>query len=111
MPERSEYAPGTPSWVDIGTDVQGAKAFYGSLFGWTCEEAGTAEETGGYGFFVKSGKLVAGFGPQMNPGPPFWATYVSVKDADATTHMVGHCFTWWSAAGTSGLARLRSSTV
>jgi predicted enzyme related to lactoylglutathione lyase len=82
MPERSEHAPGTPSWVDIGTDVEGAKAFYGKLFGWDGMDAGPPEETGGYGFFTKNGKLVAGYGPQQNPGPPFWSVYVSVDDAE-----------------------------
>jgi uncharacterized protein len=84
MPERSEYAPGTPSWVDIGTDVEAAKTFYGGLFGWEAQDAGPPEETGGYGFFVKNGKLVAGYGPQQNPGPPVWTSYVSVTDADET---------------------------
>jgi uncharacterized protein len=88
MPERSSYAAGTPSWVDIGTDVEGAKKFYGSLFGWTTQDAGPPEETGGYGFFLKNGKVVAGYGPQMNPGPPFWTTYISVDDADATAKKV-----------------------
>src|SRR3954471_7942798 len=84
MPERASYAPGTPSWVDIGTDVASAKTFYGGLFGWDSMEAGPPEETGGYGFFLKDGKLVAGYGPQMNPGPPVWSTYVSVADTDDT---------------------------
>jgi predicted enzyme related to lactoylglutathione lyase len=84
MPEKTEYAPGTPSWVDIGTDVEPAKAFYSSLFKWDCQDAGPPEETGGYGFFLRNGKMVAGYGPQQNPGPPFWSTYVSVSDADAT---------------------------
>ena len=88
MPERQSYLPGTPSWVDIGTDVEAAKAFYGGLFGWDAMEAGPVEETGGYGMFTKAGKMVAGFGPQMNPGPPVWATYVSVDDADATAAKV-----------------------
>jgi uncharacterized protein len=36
MPERTEYAPGTPNWVDLGTsDKAGAKKFYGDLYGWT----------------------------------------------------------------------------
>jgi hypothetical protein len=83
MGERNHYDPGTPSWVDIGTDVEGAKAFYGGLFGWTTMDAGPAEETGGYGFFLKDGKSVAGYGPQQNPGPPVWSTYVSVAKADA----------------------------
>jgi Predicted enzyme related to lactoylglutathione lyase len=88
MPERTEYAPGVPSWIDIGTDVEGAKQFYGSLFGWTSMDAGPPEETGGYGFFLKGDKMVAGYGPQQNPGPPFWTTYVSVADADETAKKV-----------------------
>jgi predicted enzyme related to lactoylglutathione lyase len=86
MGERSKYEPGTPCWIDIGTDVEAAKAFYGGLFGWSAMDAGPPEETGGYGFFLQDGKVVAGFGPQQNPGPPVWTTYVSVTDADA---MVG----------------------
>jgi predicted enzyme related to lactoylglutathione lyase len=88
MPERDRYAPGTPSWVDIGTDVASARTFYGGLFGWDTMDAGPPEETGGYGFFLKDGKLVAGYGPQMNPGPPVWTTYVSVADADETVAKV-----------------------
>ena len=83
--ERNEYAPGTPSWVDLGSpDVDGAAAFYTGLFGWTCEAAGPEEETGGYRMFFYKGKPVAGLGPAQNPGPPYWTTYVSVADADAT---------------------------
>lgn len=88
MPQPSTYAPGTPSWVDIGTDIEGAKAFYGGLFGWTAADAEPVEETGGYGFFFKDGLMVAGYGPQQSPGPPFWSTYVSVADADATAQAV-----------------------
>jgi predicted enzyme related to lactoylglutathione lyase len=84
MSERSEYAPGTPCWVDIGTDVEGAKAFYGGLFGWEAQDAGPVEETGGYGFFLKNGKQVAGYGPQQTPGPPVWASYVWVDNVDET---------------------------
>lgn len=87
MPERSQYAPGTPSWVDIGTDLAGAKPFYEGLFGWTSLEAGPVEETGGYGFFLRNGKMVAGYGPQQNPGPPAWTSYVSVADADETAKL------------------------
>lgn len=82
MADVTDHIPMTPSWIDIGTDVEGAKAFYTSLFGWGTEEAGPPEETGGYGFFTKDGKWVAGYGPQQNPGPPFWSTYISVADAD-----------------------------
>src|SRR5256714_2632533 len=88
MPERAEYAPGTPSWIDIGTDVEAAKRYYAGLFGWDTQDAGPVDETGGYGFFLKNTKMVAGYGPQQNPGPPFWSTYVSVSDADETAGKV-----------------------
>jgi len=39
MGERTSHAPGTFSWVDLGTtDADGAKAFYGSLLGWQFED-------------------------------------------------------------------------
>lgn len=88
MSERTESAPGTPSWVDIGTDVEAAKSFYGGLFGWDAQDAGPPEETGGYGFFTKDGKMVAGYGPQQSPGPPFWATYVTVADVEEAAKRV-----------------------
>jgi predicted enzyme related to lactoylglutathione lyase len=85
MPERTSYEPGTPSWVDLATpDLDGAKRFYGSLFGWEAHNAGPPEETGGYAFFVLGGRRVAGVAPLVTEGwPTVWSTYVSVDDADA----------------------------
>lgn len=88
MAEHSRHSPGTPSWIDIGTDVEGAKTFYGGLFGWEAAAAGPAEETGGYGFFTIEGKMVAGVGPAQEPGPPHWTAYVAVGDADDTARAV-----------------------
>ncbi len=89
MPEKTSYAPGTPCWIDIGTDLEPAKAFYTALFGWSTADAGPPELTGGYGFFTDAdGKTLAGFGPQQNPGPPFWSCYVAVADADETAAKV-----------------------
>jgi predicted enzyme related to lactoylglutathione lyase len=87
MPDVSKHIPNTPGWIDIGTDVAGAKSFYTGLFGWATADAGPVEETGGYGFFTtSSGRMLAGYGPQQNPGPPFWAMYVMVDSAaDVTT--------------------------
>jgi predicted enzyme related to lactoylglutathione lyase len=80
--EMTTYEPGTPCWVDIGVpDMDAAVAFYGGLFGWAFDEPD--EATGGYRQARLRGLAVAGFGPQMNPGPPVWATYVNVADADA----------------------------
>jgi predicted enzyme related to lactoylglutathione lyase len=80
-------APGTPSWVDLGTpDIAASKAFYGALFGWTGHTA-EQPEAGGYTLFHNAdGKEVAGAAPLQNPGqPPAWTTYIAVVDADATT--------------------------
>ena len=85
MPERSGFAPGTPSWVDLATpDVAAAEAFYGELFGWTTFAPGTVEETGGYKFFLSDGHKVAGVSPLMDEGQPVvWSTYFATDDVDA----------------------------
>ena len=86
MPEKTEYAPGTPSWTDLGTpDFEASTRFYGELFGWRAEEPGPIEETGGYTMFTLRGKNIAGMGPLQEGQPPAWGTYVSVSDADTTT--------------------------
>lgn len=89
MVEFKDYPPGTPSWVDLSsTDLAGAKAFYGALFGWDATEG--SPEAGGYCMFQKQGKNVAGLGPVMDSSQsPTWMTYVSVQDADATIAKVG----------------------
>jgi len=87
MSERAEYASGEFCWVDLATtDVEGATSFYGELLGVEWQPApGAPEQTGGYGFFVKGGKQVAGMGPTQQEGqPPVWSSYVKVEDADAT---------------------------
>ncbi len=90
MSERTSYAPGTPSWVDLGTpDIEAAANFYSSLFGWSVEEGENAEQTGGYRQATLRDKPVAGVMPLMQEGqPPAWTTYVSVADADATAAKV-----------------------
>jgi predicted enzyme related to lactoylglutathione lyase len=84
MSEPTTYAPGTPSWIDIGTpDKAATTAFYGALFGWEVE-TDDRPEAGGYGICTLRGKPVAGLGDQMQPDvPPYWSVYVSVDDADA----------------------------
>jgi uncharacterized protein len=90
MPERDGFAPGTPSWVDLATpDVDNAARFYGELFGWTTEETGPVEDTGGYRFFLSGGKKVAGVSPLMQEGQPVvWATYFATDDVDALAERV-----------------------
>ena len=85
--EMTSYEPGVPSWIDLGTpDIEKAAAFYSGLFGWNCPEG--PEEAGGYRVCDIGGKLVAGLGPQQNPGPPVWSVYVNVASADDTSAAV-----------------------
>lgn len=81
--------PGVPSWVDLATpDLEGARAFYSALFGWTPVPS-PEPEAGGYTNFMLDGKAVAGVGPIMGEAqPPAWTTYVSTADVDETTNLV-----------------------
>jgi predicted enzyme related to lactoylglutathione lyase len=79
--EVDRYEHGVPSWVDLGTpDIPKAIEFYSRLFGWQIEQG--PPEAGGYSMAMYQGKPAAGIGPQMNPGPPYWTTYVTVDSAD-----------------------------
>lgn len=92
----TSFPAGTPSYVDIGSpDPDATGAFYSALLGWTVEDLGP--DAGGYRMARIDGADVAGIGPQQAPGPPFWTTYVSVDDVDATAKKV-------EAAGGSVLA-------
>ena len=83
-----EYEPGVPMWVDLSTsDVDGARRFYTSLFGWEAQDLGP--DAGGYNMMLLRGKMVSGLGPVMNPQqPPAWTTYVCTTDATATAQKV-----------------------
>ncbi len=84
MTQVTQYAPGTPSYVDVSSpDVDAAAAFYAALFGWECVEAGPPEQSGGYRMFESDRRTVAGIGPVPEDAPPAWTTYVTVADADA----------------------------
>jgi hypothetical protein len=86
----ADYAPGTPSWVDLSSsDPDASAAFYGELMGWQATEPGPVEETGGYRMFQQDGKNVGGLMQTMQEGQPTaWSTYVSVADADETASKV-----------------------
>jgi predicted enzyme related to lactoylglutathione lyase len=90
MSERTSYAPGTPSWVDLASpDLEASKRFYAGLFGWEAQDAGPAEETGGYAMFKLRGRNVAGLAAvQDESQPPAWSTYVATDDADAAAARV-----------------------
>ena len=88
MGERTRYAPGTFCWVDLATpDQDGAKAFYGALFGWELEDLPVGEGAV-YSMASVDGKHVCAISPQpevqRSAGlPPIWNSYVAVEDADA----------------------------
>jgi uncharacterized protein len=84
----TNYVPGAPNWVDLGTnDVDAAAAFYGALFGWQFQSAGP--DAGGYGMLTLGGKTVAAVGPLMEPGAsPSWTIYFESTNADATADAV-----------------------
>jgi uncharacterized protein len=85
--EVDSYEQGVPSWVDLGTpDAAKAAEFYSALFGWTVQQG--PPEAGGYAIAELRGRPVAGIGPQQNPGPPVWSTYVNVDDADKAVEKV-----------------------
>jgi predicted enzyme related to lactoylglutathione lyase len=84
-----EYKPGTFCWIDLATtDAAAVGKFYGELFGWE-----TTDQPAGpdmiYTRFSQGGKAVGAMyemGAEMLEMkiPPFWMSYISVADADAT---------------------------
>ena len=89
MPEITDYAPGTPCWVDVTSAELGRTvSFYSDLFGWDAEQD-SRPEAGGYTMFSKDGKQVAaGSPPQQEGMPSFWTTYLASDDVDATAAKV-----------------------
>lgn len=89
MAERTSYAPGTPSFVDVTVpDTSKAAAFYGRLFGWNADMSDDPE-AGGFGMFMLRGKSVGGLSPLPDPQvPPHWKVYVTVEDVDKTSELV-----------------------
>lgn len=83
MPVVTKHAPGTPSWVDIGTsDLVDAVRFYSGLFGWEIEIG--PPEIGRYSMATKGGKAVAALADQQIEGMVVWTTYITVDSVDAT---------------------------
>lgn len=83
MGKRQGYEPGTFSWVDLSTgDADGAKSFYGELFGWEFKDS---EIPGGgvYTMCHVQGDAVAAI-VQQDEQPGHWNNYVTVASADET---------------------------
>ena len=89
MTEKDSYQPGTPNWIDIGSpDPDATARFYSQLFGWQVDDPDPDPTYGGYRMAKIGGRAVAGIGPAQASGTPWWTTYVSVADADATAKAV-----------------------
>jgi uncharacterized protein len=92
MPKRTEYAQGTPNWVDLQTtDQAAAKQFYASLFGWNYDDNPMPDGGAVYAMATLNGETVAAIAP-MPPAaagrPPTWNTYLAVGDVDAALEKV-----------------------
>jgi len=77
---------GAFGWNELmTTDVEGAKQFYRSLFGWETEQAALPGMD--YVMIKVDGDSVGGITtlpPQCQGMPPCWGVYVTVADVDAT---------------------------
>lgn len=93
MTRHDHYAQGTPCWADLQTtDQGGAKAFYGTLFGWTFDDRPMPQGPI-YAMGQIDGANVAAIAPQtpemVAQGlPPTWNVYLAVDDVDASTAKV-----------------------
>jgi predicted enzyme related to lactoylglutathione lyase len=87
MPNVDKHAPGSFSWIELGTtDQNAAKTFYTSLLGWEFTDfpMGPTEV---YTMFALSGRLSGAAytmrGPELEMHvPPHWNLYTEVASAD-----------------------------
>jgi len=90
MSQITTHAPGTFSWVELGTtNADAAKKFYASLFGWEPKDTPTGD-AGTYTLLMLGGREVGGLSnmqkEQLTQGvPPHWLPYIAVASADETT--------------------------
>jgi predicted enzyme related to lactoylglutathione lyase len=83
MGDARTYPSGVPCWIDTEQpDPSAAAHFYGTLFGWTFEDAVPAEAPGSYLIATLRGKDVAAIAPGT-AGEATWSTYIAVDDADS----------------------------
>lgn len=82
---------GVFSWNELmTTDLEAAKKFYGTMFGWTFEE--TTMDCGGSYVVAKDGDaMLAGMFLKTKDVPehipPHWGSYVTVDDVDASARL------------------------
>lgn len=93
MGTQLKHPVGNFCWFELGTtDQDGAKAFYGKMFGWQADDKPLPPEMGGVYTIFKLGDKEIGaaytFGPQQQGIPTHWMPYVAVESADAVAAKV-----------------------
>jgi predicted enzyme related to lactoylglutathione lyase len=91
MGERTEHPHGTFSWADLSTDdFDGAKKFYGELFGWEFGDTPTGDDEDAmlYSMAEVDGKDVCAVFKGDGSLPVHWNSYVTVDDVDAMPEKV-----------------------
>jgi uncharacterized protein len=85
--------PGALAWNELNTrDLEGAKAFYGAIFGWDFEDNDMGE-MGTYTMINLGGNPIGGILNMVERGvpeeiPAHWLVYFAVEDTDATVAQV-----------------------
>jgi uncharacterized protein len=85
QPASGEHHVGKVVWADLVTpDLDGAKRFYGALFGWTFRDVAGDRN---YALALLDGEPVAGLFQKALPAgqskQPAWLTFLAVRDVDA----------------------------
>jgi predicted enzyme related to lactoylglutathione lyase len=82
--------PGALTWNELNTrDVEGSKAFYGSVFGWLLRDSSMAGLP--YVLAELNGTAIGGVQPMIGDDwpldmPPHWMVYFAVRDCDISAH-------------------------
>ncbi|MEO8693712.1 MAG: VOC family protein [Acidimicrobiales bacterium] len=88
MADMRTYPSGVPCWIDSEQpDPAAACHFYGTLFGWTFEEAMPPGAPGSYLIAQLDGHDVGAIAPSTEPAA-MWNTYIAVDDADDVARVV-----------------------
>ena len=88
MAERTSYAPGTFSWVELVTsDAEAAKAFYTEVFGWDYHDNPIGDGMV-YSTALVDGRAAGALFASAEQ-PPHWNCYVTVTSVDETTAKAG----------------------
>ena len=83
QPPTADHRVGKVIWADLVTpDLEGAKRFYGGLFGWTFRDATAGDKE--FAVALLAGQPVAGLVQRSVPSgehkQPAWLTFIAVKD-------------------------------